>query len=135
MEEENLHELEIVDGPFEVKLVRQGRVPVIHAHGHGHAPRPAATASDAPAKGEDLGNLLPVKAPLAGIFYRAPSPQAAPFIKEGESVIPEKTLCIIEAMKVLNEINAGVSGTVARILVENGKPVSAGQNLFLIEPA
>lgn len=134
MEEENLQELEISDGPFEVKLVRQGRIAVHHAaprsHASSSAPRKAARKAE-----EDLGTLIPVKSPLAGVFYRSPSPQAASFVKEGETVTPERTLCIIEAMKVLNEINGGVSGTVVRILVENGKPVSAGQNLFLIEPA
>ena len=134
MEEENLQELEIVDGPFEVKLVRQGRAPVIHHGPARHAPHAAPAA--APSKSaEDLGKLVPIKAPIAGVFYRSPSPQSPAFIKEGDSVNPERTVCIVEAMKVLNEINAGVSGTVVRILVENGKPISAGQNLFLVEPA
>jgi len=135
MEDENLHELEITDGPFEVKLVRQGRAPVVH---HGPARSHAAAAGprkDAAPKEEDLGTLVPVKSPLAGIFYRSASPQSPSFVKEGDTVTPEKTLCIVEAMKVLNEINGGVSGTVVRILVENGKPISAGQSLFLIEPA
>lgn len=135
MEEENLQELEITDGPFEVKLVRQGRAPLVHhgparPHSAPSAPRAAAAKAE-----EDLGKLVPVKSPLAGIFYRSPSPQSPSFVKEGDVVSPEKTLCIVEAMKVLNEINGGVSGTVVRILVENGKPISAGQNLFLIDPA
>lgn len=134
MVEENLHELEIADDELEVKLVRHGRVQTaVSSRGHGpahHGPAPVAGKVV-----EDLGTLKPVKAPLAGVFYRSPSPQAATFVKEGDPVSPEKTLCIIEAMKVLNEINGGISGTVARILVENGKPVSAGQTLFLIEPA
>ena len=134
MEEENLQELEIVDGPFEVKLVRQGRTPVVHHGPARHAAHAAAAAPGKPAA-EDLGKLVPIKAPLAGVFYRSPSPQSPPFVKEGETVTPDRNTCIIEAMKVLNEINAGVSGTLVRILVENGKPVSAGQNLFLVEPA
>jgi acetyl-CoA carboxylase biotin carboxyl carrier protein len=139
MEEENLQELEIVDGPFEVKLVRQGRAPIVHHSSHhaprAHAPAPAASKAGGEAKGDDFGKLVPVKSPLAGVFYRSPSPQAAPFVKEGDTVNPEKAVCIVEAMKVLNEIVAGASGTVVRILVENGKPISAGQNLFLIDPA
>ena len=78
---------------------------------------------------------MPIKSPLAGVFYRAPSPQAAPFAKEGDDVTPDKTLCIIEAMKVLNEINAGTTGRILKIMVENGKPVQAGQTLFLVDPA
>ncbi len=136
MQEENLHELEINDGDVEVKLVRHGRVPVaVSGRAHGPAHHAPAVAPAAGKAEEDLGNLKPVKAPLAGVFYRAPSPQAALFVKEGDPVSPEKTLCIIEAMKVLNEINGGISGTVARILVENGKAVSSGQALFLIDPA
>ncbi len=136
MEEENLQELEVTDGAFEVKLVRQGRSPVVH-HGPArpHQAQGAGPRKDAAPKEEDLGKLVPVKSPLAGIFYRSPSPQSPSFVKEGDAVSPEKTLCIVEAMKVLNEINGGVSGTVVRILVENGKPISAGQNLFLIDPA
>lgn len=137
MEDENLQELEIVDGPFEVKLVRQGRAPVVHhgpaRHAAPHAPAPAAATSAS--KGEDFGKLVPIKSPLAGVFYRSPSPQSPPFVKEGETVSPERPVCIVEAMKVLNEINAGVSGKLVRILVENGKPISSGQNLFLVEPA
>lgn len=134
MEEENLQELEVVDGPFEAKLVKQGRVPVqAHVSSRPHAPAPRGAAK-APA-GDDFGKSVPVKSPLAGVFYRAPSPQTAPFAKEGDVVSADKTLCIIEAMKVLNEINGGVAGTITRILVENGNAVSAGQNLFLVDPA
>jgi len=137
MEEEDLHELEIAEEGFEVRLVRHGRQSVA-APGRHHGPvhQGGAPAKAAPGKIEaDLGTLKPVKSPLAGVFYRSPGPEAESFVKEGDAVSPEKTLCIIEAMKVLNEINGGISGTVARILVENGKPVQAGQTLFLIEPA
>ncbi len=74
-----------------------------------------------------------VKSPMVGTFYRSPSPGAPSFIELGQSVKPGDTLCIIEAMKLLNEIEAEVGGTVKQILVENGQPVEYGQPLFIIE--
>jgi acetyl-CoA carboxylase biotin carboxyl carrier protein len=75
----------------------------------------------------------PVKAPIAGVFYRARSPQSPAFVNVGDSVTSEQPMCIIEAMKVMNEIIAGASGRVEKILVENGKPVEAGQMLFILK--
>ncbi len=125
MDEENRHELEIRHGPFQVKLVRQPA----------SAPRTTgATAGKPAADAAEKIKGTPIKSPLAGVFYRSPSPQSAPFVNEGDVVSADKTLCLVEAMKVMNEITAGVSGTVLRIMVENGKPVQAGQILFVIEP-
>ena len=75
-----------------------------------------------------------VEAPMVGTFYRAPAPGAEPFVKEGDYVEKGQTLCIIEALKVMNEIESEVSGIVRKILVENGQPVEFGQPLFYIEP-
>jgi acetyl-CoA carboxylase biotin carboxyl carrier protein len=75
-----------------------------------------------------------VEAPMVGTFYRAPAPGAEPFVKEGDFVEKGQTLCIIEALKVMNEIESEVSGIVRKILVENGQPVEYGQPLFYIEP-
>ncbi len=77
-------------------------------------------------------NLVEVKSPMVGTFYRAPSPDAEPFVKEGDRVEVGQTLCIIEAMKLMNEIKAEVSGIVEKILVENAQPVEYGQGLFYI---
>ncbi len=71
---------------------------------------------------------------MVGVFYRAPSPEAPPFVDVGDTVEPEQTLCIIEAMKLFNELKAEVTGVVARIHVENAEPVEYGQLLFEIEP-
>ncbi|MGB9641648.1 MAG: acetyl-CoA carboxylase biotin carboxyl carrier protein [Candidatus Ratteibacteria bacterium] len=79
-------------------------------------------------------NLVQVKSPLIGTFYRAPSPQSPPFVEIGQVVKKGTTLCIVEAMKVMNEIKAECSGRVKKILVENGSPVEYGQVLFLLEP-
>jgi acetyl-CoA carboxylase biotin carboxyl carrier protein len=130
MDAEGLHELEVSEGDFRVKLVRQGAVVTSTRH---YAPAPAVGAAPAAKKSAEPEIGHSVKSPLAGVFYRSPSPQAPPFVKEGDTVSPDKTLCIVEAMKVLNQINAGVSGKVIKILVENGKPVTNGQPLFVID--
>ena len=90
---------------------------------------PAAAAPAAPE--EPKGHTL--KSPMVGTFYRAPSPGAPAFVDVGQSVTKGQTLCIIEAMKLLNEIESDASGTIKAILVENGQPVEYGQPLFLIE--
>ncbi|TFW27819.1 acetyl-CoA carboxylase biotin carboxyl carrier protein, partial [Massilia arenosa] len=91
----------------------------------------AAPAAAAPAAApEPTGHI--VKSPMVGTFYRASSPGAAAFVEVGQSVKQGDTLCIIEAMKLLNEIDADVSGTVTQVLVENGQPVEFGQPLFVI---
>jgi len=79
-------------------------------------------------------NLVSIKAPLVGTFYRAPAPDAPPFVEVGDMVKPGQTVCIIEAMKVMNEIKSEVSGRIVEILVKNEEPVEYGQELFLIEP-
>lgn len=76
-----------------------------------------------------------ITSPIVGTFYLAPSPDAPPFVKAGDSVGPETVVCIVEAMKVMNEIKAETSGIIRRILIENGTPVEFGQPLFEIEPA
>ncbi len=134
MDEENLQELEVSDGPFSVKLVRESAQPVVVSRAS-HAPQ-SASKLKAAAKQEATSEVgQPIKSPLAGVFYRSPSPSAPPFVKEGDVVTSDKPLCIIEAMKVLNEINAGVSGKILKIVVENGKPVQTGQTLFFVEPS
>lgn len=93
------------------------------------SPAPAAEESAA----EPLSDLEAVNSPLVGTFYRAPSPEADPFVHEGDRVEVDSVLCIVEAMKVMNEIPAGVAGIVREILVKNGDPVEFGQPLFRIE--
>jgi acetyl-CoA carboxylase biotin carboxyl carrier protein len=98
------------------------------------APTPEASAPPGPpADPGSAANETLVRAPIVGTFYRAPSPDSDPFVKEGATVGPEDTLCIIEAMKLMNEIKAETSGRVKQILVENGQPVEYDQPLFVIE--
>jgi acetyl-CoA carboxylase biotin carboxyl carrier protein len=131
MNEQNLLELEISDGTSEVKLSKQSYVPV--APGRVPHAAPAASSASAPAPAASEAGK-PINSPLAGVFYRAPSPTSPPFVKEGDTVTPERVLCIVEAMKVLNEITAGVHGKIVRIMLENGKSVSSGQPIFYVEP-
>ena len=79
-------------------------------------------------------NLLEIKSPMVGTFYRAPSPGAKPYVQAGERVEPGQVVCIIEAMKLMNEIESDVSGTIVKMLVENAQPVEFGQTLFLVSP-
>jgi acetyl-CoA carboxylase biotin carboxyl carrier protein len=82
----------------------------------------------------DGDNLVPIEAPVVGTFYAAPAPDADPFVEVGTVVEPGQTVCIVEAMKIMNEIEAETRGRVARILVKNAQPVEYGQKLFLLEP-
>lgn len=90
-------------------------------------PVPAAPAPPTPAEVE-------IKSPMIGTFYRAPSPEAAPYVDVGSAVEPDTVVCIIEAMKVMNEIKAELKGVITEVLVENGKPVEFGQPLFKVRP-
>ncbi len=98
------------------------------------APHAAASAGAAPAvAAEDEANVVYVTSPFVGTFYRSPSPDSPMFTEVGQSIKPGQTLCIIEAMKLMNEIEAEVAGTVAAILVENGTSVEFGQKLFKVK--
>jgi acetyl-CoA carboxylase biotin carboxyl carrier protein len=79
-------------------------------------------------------NLVEIKSPMVGTFYRAPSPGAKPYVQAGVRVDPGQIVCIIEAMKLMNEIESDVSGTIVKMLVENAQPVEFGQTLFLVSP-
>lgn len=93
---------------------------------------PTVTAGQAPAAA--LSTELEIKSPMIGTFYRAPSPESAAYVEVGTEVNPDTVVCIIEAMKVMNEIKAEAKGTVTQVLVENAKPVEFGQPLFKLRP-
>ena len=94
-----------------------------------HTPHPT------PAKTDEDDGLTAIISPMVGTFYRSPSPEAPPFVQSGDEVEPGKVVCIIEAMKLFNEIEAEVRGKIVKVLAENGKPVEYGQKLFLIKKA
>ena len=91
----------------------------------------SATANVAP----EMAGLVPIESPMVGTFYRAPAPGADPYVKEGDFIQKGSVVCIIEAMKLMNEIETEVAGRVMKVMVENGQPVEFGQALFLVEPA
>ena len=141
VQESGIAELEITEGEEKVRIVKGGAVVVTGPSPLGTvgsvpgAPAAAHAAAPAPAPGVEPepgqeGHV--VKAPMVGTFYRSPSPDAKPFIEVGQAVKEGDTICIIEAMKLMNEIEADASGTVKAILVENGQPVEYGQPLFIL---
>lgn len=128
-----LTRVEIEDGDFRLCLqrevkevnVRPGPVREVVTPGEAVPPQPAVEVRD---------HLVEVCAPMVGTFYRAPAPDAPPFIQVGESITQGQILFIVEAMKMMNEIESDVSGVVKQVLVENGEPVEYGQPILLIEP-
>jgi acetyl-CoA carboxylase biotin carboxyl carrier protein len=147
VQESGIAELEITEGEEKVRIASGGAVsvtplasaaapatPVVAPTGAAAqaapaAARAAAGAATEPAPGAE-GHT--VKAPMVGTFYRSPSPDAKPFVDVGGTVKEGETICVIEAMKLMNEIEADASGTIKAILVENGQPVEYGQALFII---
>jgi acetyl-CoA carboxylase biotin carboxyl carrier protein len=97
---------------------------------------PVSAAAPAPvAAPVAVSNELDIKSPMIGTFYRAPSPEAGPYVEVGTEVNPDTVVCIVEAMKVMNEIKAEVKGVITQILIENAKPIEFGQPLFKVRPA
>jgi acetyl-CoA carboxylase biotin carboxyl carrier protein len=138
MEGSDLEELELDEGGRRVRIRRRAAavVPAVQAtRGPSGAPAVAKPTPTAGLAGPEATGLVPVESPMVGTFYRAPAPDAEPYVKEGDFVQKGTVVCIIEAMKLMNEIETEVAGRMAKVLVENGQPVEFGQPLFLIEPA
>lgn len=138
LEESDVAEIEIHEGEESVRISRSSSVapmmaaPVAAAPA-AVAPAPAAATADSRAAAEEPvleGHVI--RSPMVGSFYRAPSPGAKAFVEEGQTVGVGDTLCIIEAMKILNQIESDKAGTVKKILVENGQPVEFNQPMFVI---
>jgi acetyl-CoA carboxylase biotin carboxyl carrier protein len=150
MEQNNLEEFEYENGSFRVHLRKagSGAAPspsfrsappapeIVVARGNPASPTETAPSpSGAPTVVESIpDNLHVIKSPIVGTFYASPSPGAGPFVRAGDQVSAGQVLCIIEAMKLMNEIESEVSGEVMRIFVENGQPVEYGEPLFAIHP-
>lgn len=139
MDEGNVAELEMESDGMRIAIRRQAPTPTpsqaeaAQASGPtaAFAPsRPAPLEAEAPV---DASNQVQITAPMVGTFYRAPAPDAEPYVREGSIIEVGQPLCIIEAMKLMNEIESEVAGRIVRILVENGQAVEYGQPLFLVE--
>jgi len=139
MKKNSISEFEMEKQEFKIRLKRQtgtalpqveeGAAPVYLQSAPGSLSLPASAASQAGASTE-----TEIKSPMIGTFYRAPSPEAGNYVEVGTEVSPDTVVCIIEAMKVMNEIKAEVRGIVTQVLVENAKPVEFGQPMFKVRP-
>lgn len=142
-----IDELEIQEDKFQIRITKNRGMQVLspqasfpqllQATPHGsHPPQMDKTlheASAEPLPGQKNENWVEICSPMVGTFYRAPAPDAEPYVREGDTISPGKILCIIEAMKLMNEIEAEIHGKIVKILVENGQPVEYNQPLFLVE--
>ncbi|HYV50506.1 MAG TPA: acetyl-CoA carboxylase biotin carboxyl carrier protein [Dongiaceae bacterium] len=120
------------NGNAEVIVQRSGFMPAVTPHLE--TPAPSSATPEPPTPSASDQGLIAIKSPMVGTFYRAPAPDAEPYIQIGDSVEPGQTVCIIEAMKLMNEIQSEVRGKIVRALVENATPVEFGQDLFLVKP-
>jgi acetyl-CoA carboxylase biotin carboxyl carrier protein len=140
LEEKNLSAFELEIEGFKIKLARNvaapaaAPAPAVPAGGGVPLASEAITPGQAPPAEVDA-SLVYINSPMVGTFYRAPDPTAPPFVDVGDTVRKGQTLCIVEAMKLMNEIECDLDGAVVEILVENAKPVEFGQKLFAIKPA
>jgi acetyl-CoA carboxylase biotin carboxyl carrier protein len=143
VERSKITELEIFEKGSKIRISKDGSSPA-HAHMPAPvvqaAPAPAPTPEAAPAPAPEVpeekpANILEVRSPMVGTFYRAPAPDAEPYVRVGEPIEPGKVLCIVEAMKLMNEIEAEVAGKIMEILVENAQAVEYDQVLFRVEVA
>ena len=137
LEESSLAEIEIHEGEESIRISRASSAPAPVSYTASPAPvaaAPAAPTPEAPAApATPTGHS--VKSPMVGTFYRASSPGAKPFVEEGMQVSVGDTLCIIEAMKLFNEIESEVSGKIVKVLIDNATPIEYDQPLFLVDPA
>jgi len=130
MREEDLAEVEIRNLFTAIRIRRPMSEAVASAPARGASESGASSGAAPP---EDAKNLVPIKSPMVGTFYRSPAPDADPYVEQNSYVDVGQTVCIVEAMKLMNEIETDVKGRIARILVENAQPVEYGQVLFLVE--
>ncbi len=139
MQESELTELEVEREGVRVRLQKQRPISAAEVVTVTSGPPAASSSAPAPSpatvpEAHTRGSLVEIVSPMVGVFYEAPAPDADPFAKLGDEVEPETVVCIIEAMKVMNEIKAETSGRIADVLVSNGEAVEFGQVLFLVDP-
>ncbi len=132
MKEHDLSEIDIREGNVRIRLRRGASEPIVTmAPRAAAAPAPAAPPAE-PAKADE-SHVAVITSPIVGTFYTSANPETPPYVKVGDHVGPETTVCIVEAMKVFNQIPAEVSGKILAVLVENGQPVEFGQPLFKVD--
>jgi acetyl-CoA carboxylase biotin carboxyl carrier protein len=131
--EHGLTEVEVEQAGMRIRVVRE-RAAKAAASPAAEIPVPAAADAAIAETEPSVAHLVRMEAPMVGTFYRAPNPEAAPYVNEGDVVKEGQVVCVIEAMKLMNEVEVRVTGRIARILVENAQPVEFGQPMFLIDP-
>lgn len=149
LSESDVDEIEIEEEGKKIRVVKHGNTvaartpvagpaPVVLAPANGSVPVAPSTAAGPPAAvpaQAETTKYHEVKSPIVGTFYRSPAPDAEPFVQVGSTVSTGSVLCIVEAMKLMNEIESDIAGKIVKVLVENGQPVEYDQTLFLIEAA
>ena len=135
LKQHNLSELEFEREGFRIRLRRESPLASPAARGEAAPNAPVAPAGQTASPAEDTAGLVTITSPIVGTFYRSPSPDADPYVEEGDVVKKGQVLCIVEAMKLMNEIESELDGRVVKILAESTKPVEYGQPLFLIDPS
>ncbi|MFC1540494.1 acetyl-CoA carboxylase biotin carboxyl carrier protein [Candidatus Margulisiibacteriota bacterium] len=137
VKEEDISGLAIEEGgvKYEVRRDREGIISTQTSAAHLSAPAVSNAPAAAPDQPAEEDGTIAITSPMVGTFYRSPSPESPAFVESGDEVAPGKVVCIIEAMKLFNEIEAEVRGKIVKILIENGQPVEYGQKLFLIKKA
>ncbi len=135
MNENGLTELELERDGLRIRLKKSnGQIEQLITTAAAQPQINAVAAQEQQKEAAQIENLIEIKSPMVGTFYRAPSPESPPYVEIGGQVNPDQAICIIEAMKLLNEIKAEVKGKIKEILVESGSPVEFGQVLFKVEP-
>jgi acetyl-CoA carboxylase biotin carboxyl carrier protein len=137
-----LNEVNIETDEFKIHIVREPKVKQVvdtmknssSASASSSVPAKAEANSDEQPKTSKASKLVEIRSPMIGTFYRSPNPDSPSFVEVGDKIGPGQTVCIIEAMKLFNEIEAEISGTIVKVLVENASPVEYDQPLFLVEP-
>lgn len=143
LEKSTVNEIEVEEKGHKIRITKAAHqavsLPPVQHQVMMPAPNVASIAGQEPgekppAASADTKKYHEIKSPIVGTFYRSPSPDAAPYVDVGSKIKQGSVLCIVEAMKLMNEIESDISGTIVKINVENGKPVEYGQVLFLVEP-
>lgn len=138
VEESNIHELEVCEGRRKIRIAKSaGAAPAAATNPPMNqvapATAPASEPTSADASENLASNLKQITSPMVGTFYRSPAPGSEPFVEVGEPISVGQTVCIVEAMKLMNEIGSDFNGVVRQVLIDNAQPVEFGQPLFLVE--
>jgi acetyl-CoA carboxylase biotin carboxyl carrier protein len=132
LKDSDVTELQVERDGSKLKIRRERFMPSFEVS---HPVKPEAAPAEVKEEADETHKLITISSPIVGIFHRSPAPEASPFVEVGTPIKKGQVLCIVEAMKLMNEIESDADGTVSKILVENGQPVEYGEPLFLIEPS